>query len=120
MNEQLQSKLVEILTSIQSAVKQGGDFAMEQLPDIALQYVAYGRATYTLRVLIGLLGIAFLVSITKAARKALNNEDPWPLLVYLFGSLGIALTLVYNTGPALMVWFAPKIWLIKEFAELLK
>lgn len=38
----LQDKLVEIITQLQSAVKTGADFAIEQLPDIAQQYVVYG------------------------------------------------------------------------------
>lgn len=43
MNGQLQAKMVEILTTIQRGTETAGTFAMEQLPDIAQQYVLYGR-----------------------------------------------------------------------------
>lgn len=43
MKDALQLKMVEILTAIQSAVGKSADFALEQLPDIAQQYVLYGR-----------------------------------------------------------------------------
>lgn len=44
MKEELNTKLVEILTSIQTAAGKASDFALDQLPDIAQSYVLYGRA----------------------------------------------------------------------------
>ena len=58
MNEQLQAKLVEILSGIQAAVKAAGDFALEQLPDIAYQYIAFGRAYYTFIIILAIFGIS--------------------------------------------------------------
>jgi hypothetical protein len=42
MKEELQGKLVEILTQIQSTVGQAKDFTLQQLPDIAQSYIYYG------------------------------------------------------------------------------
>lgn len=58
MKDELQTKLLEILTAIQTntgkAIDTGtelagkaGDFALEQLPDIAQSYVAFARAWET-------------------------------------------------------------------------
>ena len=43
MKEELQGKLVDILTSIQTAAGKASDFAMDELPGIAQEYVAFGR-----------------------------------------------------------------------------
>ena len=55
MKEELNGKLVEILTSIQTAAGKASDFALEQLPDIAQSYVMYGRAVSVAHLLIFLL-----------------------------------------------------------------
>lgn len=117
MKDELQSKLVEILTAIQSAAGQAGDFAMTQLPDIAQSYVMYGRAITTLSVIVGL---AVLVATAYIAwrlgrRHGFTGLEP----MYLF-PLCISGVLLFNTGPMLLVWFAPKVWLLKEIAGLLK
>lgn len=60
MKEELQSKLVEILGSIQTAAGKAGDFAMTQLPDIAQSYVVYGRiSSFVLLVLCAMAAAAF-------------------------------------------------------------
>ena len=66
MKDALQLKMVEILTAIQSAVGKSADFALEQLPDIAQQYVLYGRVWSTIAVLVSL---AFLVTAVWAALR---------------------------------------------------
>jgi hypothetical protein len=45
MNEQLQVQMASILASIQEATGKASDFAMGQLPDIAQQYLTYGRVS---------------------------------------------------------------------------
>jgi len=130
MNEQLQSKLVEILAGIQSATKAAGDFALEQLPDIAQQYVAYGRMSATAHLIVFsvLVAAALYVFLAKGLlNKTEKNEyGHWKdgrmaaslgggFISFLLG--GIALTQVNNF---LLVWFAPKVWLLKEIASLIK
>ena len=43
MKDELQLKLTEILTAIQVGVSKTADFTLEQLPDIAQQYLLYGK-----------------------------------------------------------------------------
>lgn len=123
MKEELQTKLVEILGSIQAAAGKAGDFAMTQLPDIAQQYVIYGRATTTIMTVLGLMlmGATFV-----AGRKAWNyflkeGDDPFPVVIV--GVIGFALggmMVASNGSQALLVWLAPKVWLLKEIATLIK
>lgn len=117
MNEQLQSKLVDILTGIQTAIKTAGDFAWGQLPDIATQYVMYGRALYTVGVGFGLLLIA--IALFSSWRFVFKDEDAWTFPMIVGGVLGCLITAA-NIGPMLLVWFAPKVWLLQELSKLVK
>ena len=118
MDKELQGKLVEILSSIQSATGKAADFAVEQLPDIAQSYVAYGRATTTAAVVFGVLSCAWALWAIRKSEDG-RNED-----IYVIG--GMAATVVgmvavlTNFSAMLLVWFAPKVWLLKEIGRLLK
>ena len=121
MKKELQDKLVEILTSIQTAAGKASDFAMEQLPDIAQQYVTYGRVSLTLFVLIGaVMSIAASVLAVRAAR----SRDPEVVFVNGMGVIFIGLPGVlifgHTISDMLMVWVAPKVWLLKEIAGMIR
>ena len=120
MNDALQLKLVEILGQIQAATKTAGDFALEQLPDIALQYVAYGRAMHTTGLAFGVLLALTILAVTVVRRKNLSEIPMWVIPTYLIG-IPVAIKFIANNfGPAMLVWFAPKVWLLKELAGMLK
>lgn len=132
MNEQLQLKLVEILSSIQSATKTAGDFAMEQLPDIAMQYVMYGRVMTTassgflLLIAIALFSLAFWayknpwnISDLRCEKHRERSDSNGVVIVLgsIFGSLfGIIAFYSFDW----MVWIAPKAWLLKELATFVR
>ena len=139
MKDELQEKLLEILTAIQTntgkAIDTGtelagkaGDFAMEQLPDIAQSYVAFARAWETFGAILwwGLtLALAYAVIVKAILNTKWMDGDLWPIerfLMCLIGfpvwlaSLGAALSF---TKDAMFVWFAPKVWLIQELAKLI-
>jgi hypothetical protein len=130
VNEQLQAKMIEILTGIQNATRAAGDFALEQLPEIAQSYVLYGRVqtlidlAFALAVAVagGLLLRAVVAHVNKAG-GFINSE---PAFV-IFGSMsGVALALFgcvsafRAASSSALVWLAPKVWLIKELAGLMK
>lgn len=129
MNEQLQSKLVEILTSMQAAAKAAGDFALEQLPDIAQQYIAYGRVVGTLGA-IACVAI-FCLSVWVFIHHGLmsNKKDSWGLsagskdaAIAIGGACSVlsGMATAFTVGNAALVWFAPKVWLLKELAQMVK
>lgn len=143
MKEELQTKLVEILGSIQTAAGKAGDFAMTQLPDIAQSYVAYGRAYTTFALLLAVALLVLTVFMVCHARRVWNvgeaeykekhpkNEhrilyrDSYPMGLPYFavaavsGFIGFSM-FAANAGTAMLVWFAPKVWLLKEIAGLIK
>lgn len=115
---------------------QGGKAVAEQIPDIAFQYVAYGRASLTFLVLFGFVLWYFgYFSIVKIGlRNAMKLDDvsrwhgkewhPARVLVMIFGGAigGIAGTIFVfaNLKELFLVWFAPKVWLMLELVHLVK
>jgi hypothetical protein len=148
MKEELQGKLVEILTSIQMAAGKASDFAMEQLPDIAQSYVAYGRAITSLGMFVAVLLVAFgvycmywvnqhdakgqrayeaaIAAMAPAGqnyRPVFRHEFPremdyFPLQYLPF--VAAVLLFGFSVNKFMLVWFAPKVWLLKEIATLIK
>lgn len=130
MNEQLQTKLVEIITSIQATTKTAGDFAMAQLPDIAMQYVMYGRAktaaatAFMLLVAAALFAVcrwayanpwnASVYSVNKEAKRSESNYFVMAVTSGLGGLFAVIGVLSFDW----MVWLAPKVWLLNQLARL--
>ena len=125
MKEELQGKLVEILGSIQSGVEKAGSFALEQLPDIAMQYLAFGRM-YSTAVFLAILWVTvWLFKVGTNARKASkkNEYTAEEDFIVAFSFIGVFMgffILLIELKNLIMVWAAPKVWLIKEIAGLIK
>jgi hypothetical protein len=134
MKEELQSKLVEILTSIQTAAGKASDFAMAELPDVARSYVMYGRVVETAEFLIPFVA-ALVIGYFYLTRILFNStwlrtDDRAPgewTDARFFAFLGSSAVLVVflavaasNFAQFAMVWFAPKVWLLKEIASLIR
>lgn len=126
MNEEFQNKLGLILDLIVKGMTTVGDFVMEQLPDIAQQYVIYGRAWNTaVSVVLIAIVIFWLCKVNKVffSKHSENySQDA------CFGMVVISIIMCFMAVPATyfyakdtaLVWFAPKIWLIKEAADIIK
>ena len=139
MKDELQTKLLEILTAIQTntgkAIATGtelagkaGDFALEQLPDIAQSYVAFARAWETFgAVLWWGFCVASVYLLIKACKSTtwVDCHGEWAdgrITLAVASSIGFLMSLigaVKFTKAALFVWFAPKVWLIQELAKLI-
>jgi hypothetical protein len=131
MKQELQDKLVDVIGAIQSATGKANDFAMEQLPEIAQQYVMYGRVRSALFFLLFLIlaGSSF-----KYAHWAYKN--PWNLSTYFdkdakrsdSNLVAIATGMVFGVfftvcaweAANVLVWVAPKVWLLQALAALVK
>lgn len=126
MEDQLQNKLVEILSQIQQGVKQAGSFAMEQLPDIAQQYVLWGRVSNTVTCLFILLFVVIFGTISykvwsKPWFDTYNDVagSCWAIRTIIPCFCVISVVILMKTIDW-MVWFAPKVWLLKELSILIK
>ena len=132
MKNELNEKLVEILTSIQNATGKAADFALTQLPDIAQSYVAYGRIVTVAQTLLMLfIGIVLFCIFAYAYKNPWNNSEwSWDkgkkrddgnvILMIISGALGSVITIAAISSFNWLVWIAPKVWLIKELSLLIK
>lgn len=134
MKDELQTKLVEILSSIQSATGKASDFAMEQLPEIAQSYVLYGRIEATfwtlalsaLAVACVIVAVRFGFADREAVYKGGYSDGEWfarRIIVSVFGTIAsvvVSASALHSVTAFLLVWFAPKVWLLKEIASLVK
>lgn len=117
MKEELQLKLVEILGSIQTAAGKAGDFAMAQLPDIAQSYVAYGRAYATFWIVVAvLLLIASVILTVLVAKKEAWEISPVLAVPYIVS----VFIFMAHMSSFLLVWMTPKVWLLKELANMIQ
>ena len=148
MKDELQGKLVEILASMQSAIGAAKDFTLAQLPDIAQSYLIYGRVSATVYFLLAVaLALAGVFCIRhgrkleregdgayKAAQAARASAQSYTSSVYrheygdggpfIFPGAGLVgagcLFTLAALPQLLLVWLAPKVWLLKELAALIK
>lgn len=129
MKDELQTKLTEILTTIQANVSKGTDFALEQLPDIAQQYLFYGKVWEIIAVLAMLaINVPIILATLKFGylSKRGNEFGDWSegrvavVIIGTVASLFSASIFLMALHELVFIQFAPKVWLIKEVTELLK
>lgn len=130
LQAELLSRADSIFDSIGKSVEKASTFASEQIPDIAMQYVAFGRASSS--VFLAICFLMFIVGSWLLIRVAVMNSrkypESWalddrrvgaalagaPLMIVSF------IAMIISLNSFLMVWFAPKVWLINELAHLVK
>ena len=139
MQEELLKRADAIFASIGDAVSKASDVAVQagqvvakEVPDIAFQYIAFGRAYHTMWVVLALVGlfICYKWFLQAGLWNSKNIED---YDRYTWGAPRIALTVAgaasgifglvaffANIKDAVLVWAAPKVWLILEIAELVR
>ena len=117
MKPELADKLVEVIAAIQSKVATATDFAVSQLPDVAQQYLTYGRVSTTIAFVVFFLllclGIAFVV------RGWMEEEEGFFIVGGVITTIS-AISTVFILNHLILVWFAPKIYILKGLAGLLK
>ena len=131
LQQQLLDRADSIMDSMANTVEKASTFAAEQVPDIALQYVAFGRASLSAYMAISV--IIFCVAFWMCIRVGVMNSRGYPTDGYTWderrigatifgGGMGVASLIVFfvNLNNFIMVWVAPKIWLINEIARLVK
>ena len=123
MNDQLQAQITTILAQIATSIGELKDYSVEQLPDIAQQYITYGIWINSIYAGISLV---FLIICSIAVYKGLRNFAKWSedLIVICLG-LGCGLGLIsmftfFNKlHNLILVTTAPKVWFILELKNLI-
>ena len=127
LSKELLTRADLIFGKIADAASNAGTLAMDQLPDIATQFILYSRVFYTAQLLVGPLLIGLAVWLYKIGFKKLNSrtkiysDDGFRF--FMAGTpvaiMGIVVSAVAFNAFC-MVWFAPKIFLIREIMKLVK
>ena len=131
MEDELKKNAADLLALLKDGLEKGAQVAGEQLPDLAMQYVLWGRVMNTVTLVF--LTVTAVTCIWVFYQSAVKNR--WEVkdsyagwghtravactLSGVMGMLFTALALA-NTSSFLLVWFAPKVWLLKEIAQVLK
>lgn len=128
IKDQVANKVMEILTSIQTQVGQGVDFAKEQLPDIAQQFIKYGTISSLVETIIFFVFlcvsiISLFIAYKDSKKKYDQQREELQVLGFVAGSIGLLVTTIgffYNLFKFIFVYTAPKVWLLKEIVYLFK
>ena len=119
---ELNKAVADILVKATQAAEAAGKFAMEQLPDVAQQYVTYVALYSWIMVIIGLLAAMVPPAVLW---KLLKDEHPGDrmgatvMVGTLTGFIG-TLFVLFNLKEAVMATVAPKALLIQWAASLVK
>lgn len=124
MEQELKQRAVEVLDSIIQATQNASAFAVEQMPDVAQQYVLYGRVYLTA------LFVFFIVLAVVATYTAYKIETHPKVKAGGAGGIATFAAMVVNVvafcvvainlSDLVKVWAAPKVWLLTELAKLIK
>lgn len=124
MNE-LEKAVADLVTKATSAAETAGRFAVEQLPDIAQQYVLYKGISSLIWALAFIPVIVGCFVIGRRVHEWCADEgDMFPLAIYMipgsFVVLGSAALSLKNLQDALLAFIAPKVLLLQWAASLVK
>lgn len=130
MKEELQRQLAQIIAAIHGQASSTGDFWIERLPSVAQQYIAYGRAQAIIDIIMPVLGLLLAAWLIKHERMhfgaPLDIKSKGALISVLINTVAAGLgtysviMFVNATHAAALVWSAPKVWLLRELANIIK
>lgn len=133
MQKELLNRADAIFASVGKSIETAVDFSKEQLPDIAYQYLLFSRAYISLASLIEfiIMGIGLWLIINVAIRDTRKlGTDKWDrdwagtrhvaIVSGFFITVFSMILFFSNLKSLLLVWFAPKLFLIQGMVELVK
>ena len=123
MKNELEPKLVEVIGQLQGAVMKASDFAIQQLPDVVQSYILYGRIRSLLTLMVELVILYGCWRLYKLpVKESYYGGDEAVILKTTFSGVVGVVTLfftLFSIQETVLVWAAPKIWLIKELGKLI-
>lgn len=130
MNDELKARLVQYLDAMGARFAKAEDFAVEQIPDVAQQWLAwefwscvfFDAVVLVVAVLSFFLHKASVVAFGKKKAKNDPNDDgsfeAALAVLFLIASAGCILWSFYFGYKGIKVTVAPKVVLIEKIAEL--
>lgn len=121
MNPDLQKQLAELLAKLMAATEQGAEWAAGQIPPLVAEKILFGRVWETSLLLLLLLalllasrvGFPFLI---KGSRdwQGDGEEFAWVgLFVLSAASVAAVISAIHAFKAALLVWFAPRLYVVE-------
>lgn len=138
MQRELLSRADTIFATIGNAVSSATDAAVragavvaKEIPDIAWQYIAYGRVWHTLMTVLGIIALVYgIYAVMFIAFKNCKNYETggysWHtmrvthFIAGVFSGFFGLVTTIGHSKDMVLVWAAPKLWLILELVDLVK
>jgi len=116
MNDYLQNRVADLLGLAHHAAAEGLDLARDQLPDLARQYVRYGRVYHGAVLLISILALiasALIVHGALSRQCGIDGMQAIAVTGAVFLSIGAAVAAIYSVELAALAWLAPTAWVLK-------
>lgn len=110
----------ELLQYLQVGMKDGVDFAKQQVPLIIQEYLKWGMAEAILYMFVCLLiSVVLFTYATKRKRPWNGDRDPSPYLAVTAGLIAF-IPFFVNAFTLVQIWIAPRVYLIEQFTKLVK
>jgi hypothetical protein len=127
VKEKLEQALVEVIKKTQDTVSSGVDFLTAQIPDVVHQLLVFKLVEAVLIIIGCLLVLGALAWMDYRIYQSIRKNDKWEFidhpemvfhLLQIVPILGTLFPLISYTKTALMIWLAPKLYLIEYAANL--
>lgn len=119
INDEVKTRLIKYLDSVEELVNKGIDLASDQLPVIAHELIAWNRASTTIGLLfsIGIVVTGFLAM--RKCFKLAQTTEPYVVgcLAGALFSLAGFITTLCNAMPCIKAWFAPRLVLLETLRD---
>ncbi len=116
MKPEIEQKLLEYLTALESLMKDGKDLAIEQAPEVAREIVAYAIVSEVVWMMAcASLAAVLIYPCVKVFKWAIkeNEIDALPLLLFpLSGAAVLAAVALCHATDAAKAYFAPRLYVI--------
>jgi magnesium-transporting ATPase (P-type) len=124
MNADLQKQLTDLLTALSSTVTHTAEWAGQQIPPLIQEKILFGRIWETV------LGVLLFASVAVAVTIVLyawNDSNDWDedarCFVVIVGTIGfVAFTTatIIQLQSIMLVWFAPRLYIIEWLHSMVK
>lgn len=125
--ETLQASLVNIINQATTGVQAGMNFLSEQMPDVIHQLLVWKLTQnlfwFVILSIFTILLFTFCYKMIKAGQKKKDyNADGYYFAGFMIGIVGCGTLIasLVSINEALLIWLAPKIYLIEYAAKLIK
>ncbi|MCP4985820.1 MAG: hypothetical protein GY928_07070 [Colwellia sp.] len=116
-NNNVENAVVEIINKAIQGIDSTTDFLLSEIPEVIQQLLMWHFAkSLVLCVLFFSLSIVVAIYLFKALKESANSE----LIFILFCFLAIFVPVTLLNNSWLMIWIAPKVWLIEYAANLVR